>query len=327
MSHRNARLTVFGRRLLIERVCSGRPVAHVAAEMGISRATAHKWVRRWRTEGDQGLFDRSSRPHTTPHRTIPEKEAAVCDLRQARKLGPARIGPILGLPASTVHRILTRHGLNRLAWLDRPTGEPIRRYERDRPGELVHVDIKKLGNIPDGGGWRTVGRTAGNHNRQATTDQRKSCKPVIGYSYIHSAVDDHTRLAYSEVLTDERQHTAIGFWQRAQAFFARYGITVERVLTDNGSCYKSTLFTQTLTAAGIAHKRTRPYRPQTNGKVERFNRTLADEWAYQRPYTTNDERTAALADFLHTYNHHRGHTALGGNPPITRANNPAGQYT
>ncbi|MFC4613077.1 leucine zipper domain-containing protein, partial [Streptomyces maoxianensis] len=162
MSHRNARLTVHGRRLLIQRVRSGRPVAHVAEEMGISRATAHKWVRRWRTEGDPGLFDRSSRPHTTPHRTVPETEAAVCDLRQARKLGPARIGPILGLPASTVHRILTRHGLSRLAWLDRPTGEPIRRYERSRPGELVHVDIKKLGNIPDGGGWRTVGRTAGN---------------------------------------------------------------------------------------------------------------------------------------------------------------------
>lgn len=148
MSQRNARLTVHGRRLLIQRVRSGRPVAHVAEEMGISRATAHKWVRRWRTEGDPGWFDRSSRPHTTQHRTVPETETAVCDLRQARKLGPARVGPILGLPASTVHRILTRHGLNRLAWLDRPTGEPIRRYERSRPGELVHVDIKKLGNIP-----------------------------------------------------------------------------------------------------------------------------------------------------------------------------------
>ncbi|MGZ2359796.1 IS481 family transposase [Streptomyces sp. 372A] len=327
MSHRNARLTVFGRRLLVERVASGRPVAHVAAEMGISRATAHKWVRRWRVEGDAGLLDRSSRPHTTPHRADPETETAVCDLRKARKLGPARIGPILGLPASTVHRILTRHGLNRLAWLDRPTGEPIRRYERARPGELVHVDIKKLGNIPDGGGWRTVGRSTGNQNRQATTDQRKSCKPVIGYSYIHSAIDDHSRLAYSEVLADERQHTAIGFWQRANAFFDAHGITVERVLTDNGSCYKSRLFTQALTAAGIAHKRTRPYRPQTNGKVERFNRTLAEEWAYLRPYTSTLERNEALQGFLHSYNYHRCHTALGGRPPITRVNNPAGQYT
>ncbi|WP_405526455.1 IS481 family transposase [Streptomyces avidinii] len=326
MSHRNARLTVFGRRLLVERVRSGRPVAHVAAEMGISRATAHKWVRRWRTEGQAGLHDRSSRPRTAPHRTRPAIEAQVCELRRSRKLGAARIGPILGLPASTVHRILTRHGLGRLAWLDRPTGTPIRRYERDRPGELVHVDIKKLGNIPDGGGWRVVGRTAGDRNRQATTDQRKSSTPVIGYSYIHSAVDDHSRLAYSEVQANERQETAAGFWQRANAFFAAHGITVERVLTDNGSCYKSKLFTRTLTAAGITHKRIRPYRPQTNGKVERFNRTLLEEWAYLRPYTSNDERTAALADFLHTYNHHRCHTALDGHPPISRVNNAASQY-
>ncbi|MFJ6008144.1 IS481 family transposase, partial [Streptomyces halstedii] len=239
----------------------------------------------------------------------------------------ARIGPILGLPASTVHRVLVRHGLNRLAWLDRPTGQPIRRYERNRPGELVHVDIKKLGNIPDGGGHKVMDRRQAMDNKLSTTDQRKSCKPVIGYSYIHSAVDDHSRLAYSEVLPDERQHTAIAFWQRANAFFTSHGITVERVLTDNGSCYKSKLFTQNLTTAGIAHKKTRPYRPQTNGKVERFNRTLADEWAYLRPYTTNNERTAALADFLHTYNHHRSHTALGGQPPISRVNNPAGQYT
>ncbi|MBO0916183.1 transposase [Streptomyces laculatispora] len=188
------------REFVIEHLGDRRPVAHVAAEMGLSRAAAHRWVRRWRAEGDPGLFDRSSRPCTTPHRTAPETEAAVGDLRQDRKLGPARVGPILGLPASTVHRILTRHGLNRLAWLDRPIGEPIRRYERDRPGELVHVDIKKLGNIPDGGGWRTVGRPTGNQNRQATTDLRKSRKPVIGVSYVHSAVDDHSRLAYSEVL-------------------------------------------------------------------------------------------------------------------------------
>ncbi|MGW3375980.1 IS481 family transposase [Streptomyces hydrogenans] len=326
MSHRNARLTVHGRRILVERVLAGRPVAHVAAEMGISRPTAHKWVRRWRAEGDAGLADRSSRPRTTPHRTSAVVEAQVRRLRTEHKLGPARIGPILGMPASTVHRVLRRHGLNRLAWLDRPTGEPIRRYERDRPGELIHVDIKKLGNIPDGGGWRTVGRTAGDRNRQATTTERKSCTPVIGYSYIHSAVDDHSRLAYSEVLPDERQHTAIASWQRANAFFADHGITVERVLTDNGACYKSKLFTQTLTAADIAHKKIRPYRPQTNGKVERFNRTLLDEWAYLRPYTSNQERTAALADFLHTYNHHRCHTALDGHPSINRVNNAAGQY-
>jgi hypothetical protein len=239
-------------------------------------------------------------------------EAGVCRLRQERKIGPARIGPILGLPASTVHRILVRHRLNHLAWLDRPTGEPIRRYERSRPGELVHVDIKKLGNIPDGGGHRIMDRRTAMDNKLATTNQRKSCKPVIGYSYIHSAVDDHSRLAYSEILADERKETAVGFWQRAHKFFARHHISVERVLTDNGSCYKSKLFTQTLAAAGIAHKRIQPYRPQSNGKVERFNRTLLDEWAYQRPYTSNTERAEALADFLHTYNHHRCHTALDG---------------
>ncbi|MFJ1581659.1 IS481 family transposase [Streptomyces sp. NPDC088182] len=327
MSHRNARLTVHGRRILVERVLAGRPVAHVAAEMGVSRPTAHKWVRRWRAEGDSGLADRPSRPRTTPHRTPVSVEAEVCRLRTGRKLGPARIGPVLGLPASTVHRILVRHGLNRLAFLDRPTGRVIRRYEHARPGDLVHVDIKKLGNIPDGGGHKVMDRRQAMDNKLVTTGERRSRKPVTGYSFVHSAVDDHSRLAYSEVLPDERQHTAAGFWQRANAFFAAHGITVQRVLTDNGSCYKARLFTRTLAADGIAHKKIRPYRPQTNGKVERFNRTLLDEWAYLRPYTSNEERTEALADFLHTYNHHRSHTALNGHPPISRVNNVAGQYT
>ncbi|MFD5731191.1 IS481 family transposase [Streptomyces sp. NPDC058368] len=317
MSHRNARLTVFGRRLLVERVASGRPVAHVAAEMGISRATAHKWVRRWRTEGEAGLADRSSRPFTTPHRTAAAIEVRVCDLRRSRKLGPARIGPVLGLPASTVHRILVRHGLNRLAWLDRPTGSVIRRYEREHPGELVHVDVKKLGRIPDGGGHKVHGREAG--------------RPIrgMGFDYLHSAVDDHTRLAYTEIHADEKVATCAAFLTRAAAFFADLGITrIERVLTDNAWAYRKGLaWKQALADIGATGKLTRPYRPQTNGKVERFNRTLADEWAYLRPYTSNDERTAALADFLHTYNHHRCHTALGGKPPITRVNNPAGQYT
>ena len=328
VSHRNARLTVHGRRILVQRVDAGRPVAHVAAEMGISRATAYKWVNRWRDEGEAGLADRPSRPRTTPHRTEPATEARVCELRRERKLGPARIGPILGLPASTVHRILTRHGLNRLEWMDRPTGTVIRRYERDRPGELVHVDIKKLGHIPDGGGHRVMDRQAGEANRQATTPARSpSGTPKIGYSFIHTAVDDHSRLAYSEILGDERKETAVAFWQRAQAFYAGHGITVERVLTDNGSCYKSHAWRDALTAAGITHKRTRPYRPQTNGKVERFNRTLLDEWAYLTPYANNTARNEGFAPFLHTYNYHRCHTALGGQPPISRINNPAGQYT
>ncbi|MFJ6102532.1 IS481 family transposase [Streptomyces sp. NPDC092359] len=317
MSHRNARLTVFGRRLLVERVASGRPVAHVAAEMGISRATAHKWVHRWRTEGEAGLHDRSSRPRHTPHRTPAAAEARVCDLRRSRKLGPARIGPIVGLPASTVHRILTRHRLNRLAWLDRPTGRTIRRYERDRPGELIHVDVKKLGRIPDGGGHRTNGREAG--------------RPIrgMGFDYVHSAVDDHSRLAYSEIHPDEKVATCAGFLARAAAFFHSQGITrIERVLTDNAWAYRKGLaWKAVLAGLGATGKLTRAYRPQTNGKVERFNRTLLDEWAYLRPYHSNDERTAALADFLHTYNHHRCHTALDGHPPISRVNNPAGQYS
>ncbi|MEU5446223.1 IS481 family transposase, partial [Streptomyces griseofuscus] len=317
MSHRNARLTIHGRRLLVERVRSGRPVAHVAAEMGISRVTAHKWLSRWRAEGEAGLHDRSSRPHRTPHRTAAAVEERICRLRQDRKLGPARIGPILGLPASTVHRVLTRHGLNRLAFLDRPTGQVIRRYERSRPGELVHVDVKKLGRIPDGGGWRV-------HGRAACPDRRRT----TGFDYIHSAVDDHSRLAYSEVLSDEKATTCAAFLTRAAAFFATCGIDrIERVLTDNAWPYrKSFAWRQALADLGAAGKLTRIYRPQTNGKVERFNRTLLDEWAYLRPYTSNDERTAALADFLHTYNHHRCHTALGGQPPISRVNNPVGQY-
>ncbi|MGW4979707.1 IS481 family transposase [Streptomyces mirabilis] len=317
MSHRNARLTVRGRRLLVERVCSGRPVAHVAAEMGISRATAHKWIRRWRSEGEAGLIDRSSRPRTTPHRTPAPVETRVCELRQARKLGPARIGPILGLPASTVYRILTRHGLHRLAHLDRPTGQIIRRYERDRPGELLHVDVKKLGRIPDGGGHKALGRQAG-----------RATRADMGFDYVHSAVDDHSRLAYSEIHPDEKAATCAGFLRRAAAFFATTGIDrVERVLTDNAWVYrKSSAWRQALADLGASGKLTRIYRPQTNGKVERFNRTLLDEWAYLRPYTSNNERTAALADFLHTYNHHRCHTALGGQPPISRVNNPAGQY-
>ncbi|MGW2683305.1 IS481 family transposase, partial [Streptomyces sp. NPDC001414] len=221
-------------------------------------------------------------------------------------------------PASTVHRILVRHGLNRLAFLDRPTGQVIRRYERDRPGELVHVDVKKLGRIPDGGGHKVLGRQAGRARRSG-----------VGFDYVHSAVDDHTRLAYSEIHNDEKAATCAAFLRRAAAFFAGCGIDrIERVLTDNAWPYRKSLaWQQALADLGASRKLTRAYRPQTNGKVERFNRTLLDEWAYQRPYTSNDERTAALADFLHTYNHHRCHTALAGKPPISRVNNPAGQYS
>jgi transposase InsO family protein len=192
----------------------------------------------------------------------------------------------------------------------------------------VHVDVKKLGNIPDGGGHRFTDRAAGYQNRKVTTTARyRYGKPVIGYSWLHTALDDHSRLAYTEILTDERKETAAAFWARAHAWFAAAGITIERVLTDNGSCYRSHAWTQALASTGVVHKRTRPFRPQTNGKVERFHRTLADEWAYARPYTSETERRAALPDFLHTYNHHRGHTALNGLPPATRVPNLTGQNT
>jgi transposase InsO family protein len=300
---------------MVLRVESGRPVAHVAAEMGISRPTAYKWWRRWQTDGVEGLVDRSSRPWFCPHQTDAATEAAIAELRRELKLGPVRIAARLGVPASTVHRVLVRLGLNRLAWMDRPTGRVIRRILTDHPGELVHVDIKKLGRIPDGGGWKVRGRGYSGD----TTRARQ-----VGYGYVHSAIDAHTRLAYSEVLDNEQGATAAEFWQRAGQFFAEHGIDVEAVLTDNGSCYRSHRWAAALDA--IEHRRTRPRRPQTNGKVERFNRTLLDEWAYVRPYFSEAERVAALDDWLHLYNHHRHHTAIAG-PPISRVNDLLGQYS
>jgi transposase InsO family protein len=313
--HGNAPMTPRGRMIMIERIASGRPVAHVAAEMGVSRKTADKWWRRWLAEGETALEDRSSRPHRCPHQTPARVEERIVRLRQRRKLGPARISSIVGIPASTVHRVLCRHGLNRIAWMDRPTGQVIRRIHTDRPGELVHVDVKKLGRIPPGGGWRAHGRE--NLLRQP--------RAKVGYDYVHSAIDAHSRLAFSEILTNEKGPTCAGFWKRAHQFFDAHGITIEAVLSDNAKNYLGKDFTAALD--GIEHRRIRPRRPQTNGKVERFNRTLLDEWAYARTYTSNSQRIRALDRFLHTYNHHRGHTALGGEPPITRATNLAGQHS
>jgi transposase InsO family protein len=220
-----------------------------------------------------------------------------------------------------VHRVLTRYGLAKLCWLDRATGRVIRRYEHAHPGDLVHVDIKKLGRIPDGGGHRAVGRAAGTRNKTRTASNRRP-----GYHFIHNAVDDYSRLAYSEVLTDEKKETVAGFWTRANAWFQSRGITVQRVLTDNGNGYRSHAFKAAL-GETIKHKRTRPYRPQTNGKVERFNRTMLEEWAYATAYSSEAERVAAFPDWLHHYNHHRGHTSLKGQPPATRVTNLSGQYT
>jgi transposase InsO family protein len=275
------------------------------------------------------MGDRSSRPHHSPNRTPTRTERRIIKVRLLRRWGPARIAYLLGLHPSTVHRVLARYRMARLRWLDRATAAPIRRYEHSAPGDLIHVDIKKLGNIPDGGGHRTVGRRAGARNRTRTPGKtlRHNGKSQVGCSYLHNAVDDHSRLAYSEILSDERKETAVAFWQRARKHFAANGITVKRVLTDNGACYISQLWRSELAGNGITHKRTRPYRPQTNGKVERFNRTLLEEWAYARPYRSETERRAAFTTWLHTYNHHRGHTALGGHPPASRVPNLSGQYT
>ncbi|MFJ7494523.1 IS481 family transposase [Streptomyces sp. NPDC097727] len=317
MPHRNAPLTETGRLRLARCVVEDNwPLRRAAERFQVSPTTAQRWADRYRRFGEAGMTDRSSRPHTSPRRTPTRTERRIIKVRVLRRWGPACIAHLLGLVPSTVHRVLTRFGLARLTHLDRATGRVIRRYERDRPGELVHVDIKKLGNIPDGGGHRALGRQAGRKTRSNA-----------GYSYIHTAVDDHSRLAYSEIHGDEKKETATAFWTRAQTFYAQAGITVERVLTDNGACYKSHAWRDTLAAAGITHKRTRPYRPQTNGKVERLNRTLLDEWAYARPYRSEQERRNAFPQWLHTYNHHRGHTTLGGKPPASRVPNLTGQYT
>jgi transposase InsO family protein len=315
--HRNAPLTPEGRLRLCQRIEDGWPVAHVAEQLGISRPTAYKWWRRYQAEGAGGLVDRSSRPRRSPKQTKPSRERRIVWLRTHRGLGPARIAGIVGMPASTVHRVLVRAQLNRLDQLDRVTRERVRRYEMTRPGELVHVDTKKLGRIPRGGGWRAHGRAA----RPSTTRTKKA---AIGYAFVHSAVDAYSRLAYSEVLNDEQGVTAAAFWRRAQAFFEQRGITIERVLSDNGSCYRSREFHHALGA--ITHSFTRPYRPQTNGKVERYNRTLLYEWAYARPWHSDGQRARALDAWLHRYNHHRTHTALGGHPPVSRISNLPRHY-
>jgi transposase InsO family protein len=287
--------------------------------MNVSRPTATKWWGRYLADPEgQWWLDHSSRPHRSPNQTPRKVARKILSLRRNRKLGPARIAGQVDVPASTVHRVLVRHGMNRLAWMDRPTGRVIRRYEHDRPGNLVHVDIKKMGKIPRGGGWRAHGR--------ATTNTAARKRQHIGYSFVHSMVDDHSRVAYSEIHDDERAVTAIAFFRRARVWFARRGVNIGAVLTDNGPCYRSRDFRAELAEAGIAHRWCRPYRPQTNGKVERFNRTLLDEWAYARNYRSEAQRRRALDKWLHLYNHHRCHTALGGQPPMSRVNNLPRQY-
>ena len=315
--HGNARLTVWARREIVRRHLSGVAQAEIARQMGVSRATVSKWWQRYRQAPDSDWFaDRSSRPRSCPHQTPAPLEAEIVAVRQTHKLGPARIGYRLGVPSSTVWKVLARHRLNRLAALDRPTGQPVRRYEKSRPGELIHLDTKQVARIPEGGGWWIHG--VEHHNRGESRRQAR------GYQHVHAALDDHSRLAYVETLPDIKGATCAAFWQRAQQFFAGHGITVEAVMTDNWTGYRSQTFQAAL--GGIEHIRTRPYRPQTNGKIERFNRTLTHEWAYARPYLSENDRNTALADWIHIYNHHRGHTAIGG-PPISRVNNQRGSYT
>lgn len=316
MSHANARLTVHGRRLLVDRVRQqGWAVAHAAKAMGISRQCAHRWVARFDAEGEAGLIDRSSRPRSSPHRTAEVVEAAILAARFEHRRGQDWLGPELGVPARTVSRVLRRHHVPLLRVLDPLTGQVIRsskatavRYERDRPGELVHVDVKKIGKIPDGGGWRAHGRSESVRGRGN------------GYDYVHSMVDDHSRLAYSEILPDEKGPTCAAFIQRAAARFAEHGIPViERVITDNHLSYrKSTDVKAVIAALGATHKFIRPHCPWQNGKVERFNRTLSIKWAYRQVFTSNTDRTNALAPWLEQYNTRRRHTALGGLPPISR---------
>lgn len=304
MSHRNAPLSELGRLRLARCVVDdGWPLRRAAERFQVSATTAARWAGRYRAWGATGMVDRSSRPHTSPRRTPTRTERRIIKVRVLRRWGPARIGYLLGLHPSTVHRVLTRYGMAKLRWLDRPTGRLIRRYEYGHPGDLIHLDVKKLGKIPDGGGWRMLGRRVGKHNRQAHKTGLQSAyrNPVRGYHFLHTAIDDHSRLAYSELLTDEGKDTAAAFWNRANAWFAAAGIRARKVLTDNGSCYRSHTFAQAL--GPIEHRWTRPYRPQTNGKVERFHRTLADEWAYARLYRSDAERCTEFPKWLHTYNH------------------------
>jgi transposase InsO family protein len=320
--HRNAALSWQGRRLLVGRVVEqGWTLTAAAGAAGVSVRCARKWVSRYRVEGEPGLEDRSSAPARVANRTAAERVEAIVSLRRLR-FTAAEIAETLGMALSTVSGILTRLGLGRLGRLGL---EPAQRYERSRPGELVHVDVKKLGRIEGGAGkrWRDDGRR---HITRTRRDAAGVDRATTGWEYVHVAVDDHSRLAYAEVLFDEKGSTAAGFLRRAVAFFARYGITVEGVITDNGSAYRSAIHAVVCRRLAIKHLRTRPYRPQTNGKAERFIRTLLAGWAYGAIYRTSRERTNALDGWLWTYNHRRRHSALGHQPPVTRTN-LLGSYT
>lgn len=312
MLHRRAKLTPFGRRLLVERILiDGWPPAIAAESLGVSRATAYKWLRRYRAEGPAGLEDRSSRPRHQPRALTERQVHRILLARRRLRVGPHRLAPLLHHPRSTVYAVLRRHGVSRLAHGDRLTGTPIR-YVRERPGELLHVDVKKLARVPPGGGHRVLGPSA-RHWRG------------LGHDYLHVAIDDATRVAFVGVHPDERATTTIRFISDALAFFADQGVRVERVMTDNAMTYtRSTALTTLFAEHGIRHLRTRPRRPQTNGKAERFIGTLQREWAYRRLFRSNDERLASLPPWLDAYNRRRPHAGLAGQTPMTVLVNKVG---
>ena len=332
MSHANAVLTPRTRLRLARLVVESNWTYAAAAKMFmVSPRTAKKWADRYRAEGADGMSDRSSRPHASPTKTSAAVVRRIVRLRWRLRLGPVQIAGRLGIPASTVHAVLVRCRISRLSHIDRVTGEPLRRYEHTHPGAMLHVDVTKFGNIPDGGGHRFVGRSQGGANKRATAHRTghrgTNYRALVGTAFVHTVIDDYSRVAYAEIHADEQAATAIGVLRRAVAWFAERGVTVERVLSDNGSCYRSYAWRDACAELDIKPKRTRPYRPQTNGKIERFHRTLADGWAYARFYDSTQQRDDALDGWLHFYNHHRAHSAIGGQPPITRVTNVPGHHT
>jgi transposase InsO family protein len=319
--HANARLSLKGRELLISRVeGEGQSVRAVSESLGVSPRTASKWLARYRAEGECGLVDRSSAPDVVANRTDERTIGVIAALRRLRFTGP-EIAETLGMPLSTVSGILTRTGMGKLGRLGL---EPVERYERTVAGELIHIDIKKLGRIERGAGHRVNGKRRGNPSCMDAAGRRRY---LVGWEFVHVAIDDATRLAYAEVLRDEKATTAIGFLRRAVRFFKSHGMRVRELLTDNGSAYVSTAHAIACRALNIKHRRTQPRRPQTNGKAERFIRTLQSGWAYGAIYRTSAERTAALDGWLYRYNHHRPHAGIGRQTPITRMNNLLGTYT
>ena len=321
--HANAALSLTQRRRMVLRVIEqGWTVKAAAAAAETSSRTCGKWVSRYRASSESGLLDHSSAPEHVANRTDEQRIQAIAALRRLRFTGP-EIAELLGMALSTVSGILQRIGMGRLGRLGL---EPAERYQRERPGELIHIDVKKLGRIQGGAGKR-VRDGLRQHYQPTYTDRDGKRRHSVGWDYVHVAIDDATRLAYAEVLPDEKAGTAIAFLGRALSFYARHGITVERVMTDNGSAYRSAIHALACRALGVRHLRTRAYRPQTNGKAERFIRTMLGGWAYGAIYGSSRERTAALDGWLFTYNHHRRHRSIGRQPPITRLNNLLGSYT